>query len=374
MSTGNGPLSGVDVVDIGQITRSSGDGHVGGGSTLHRCTYRGGRYLFKRYRPEHLREVDSAALGRQVAWRHGLPEADRARLDAVASWPLRRVRDRAGGLGGILIPEANAAFSHRGRWGERRPHTLADLIRLTAGGTVRAGAPVDVKQVALGRVARTILWLHSCGVVVNDVQAENILCRRDGSAVYLVDCDAMLGPWGQVCPPQAPDYMRIVVPGADRPDQVTDLARLAWVAVWLLLDDFSVVGLRQERLAGLIGADAAETLMAAATAGRGGPPAGSWHRLAAQWAPEHLPARSGPVSGVVVGRAPRPASPVPTRRPVNWVPPRYRRPLVRHWDTDPVPVPEPDVPPRRRRSRLVLSAAALLGGLALLDLLWEVIR
>ncbi len=267
-----------------------------GNSTLWECTYGGQPYVYKEYTDELRADTDIDSLGRLIAWRDDLPGTARSYLDRVAAWPRFRVRLR-GVLTGVLIPRAPAEFFQpRPDGGEPRPHVIAELIRRRIAGLEMPAAPLAVKLGNLGRAAEVLFWFHSRDVVVNDLRELNILCTRSGSAVYYVDCDDMVGPWGTVASVVAPEYMAALLPAAAAPSPQTDLARLAWMATWILLDDFSLRAI-PPRLATVIGAQDLDLLLRASRLDAA--PAREWHELAQRWQDEAqhagVPGAEGPV-------------------------------------------------------------------------------
>ncbi|MET7397558.1 hypothetical protein ABZS66_29140 [Dactylosporangium sp. NPDC005572] len=304
-----------------------------GNSTLWECTYDREQYVFKEYSDDFRADADSRALGRLIAWRDGLNDNRRDHLDLVAAWPRFRVRE-GGVLLGVLVPFATARFYQAGQ--RMHPQTLAFLVRYTVQGQVRQGAPDRVKTRAIGHAAEVLQWFHQRQVLVNDVRESNILCTDDGAAVYYVDCDVMIGPWGSVGSPAAPDFIATLVPSAARPTPASDFARLAWVAIWLLLNDFSLSHVQVERLTPTLDAGAARLLVR--TSGGADVNLDEWRRLAARWT-GHDKGQAA-VETEVLQPEPEPGPPpvrVPTRRfvavvrpphPSRWVPTQYRRETV----------------------------------------------
>ncbi|MEV0129412.1 hypothetical protein AB0H83_13275 [Dactylosporangium sp. NPDC050688] len=399
-------------VNVRELTITARDTYSGGNSSLHSCRLRGRPLLFKEYSPEHLKRVNATALGLLVGWRESLPADDRARLDQATAWPRHRVTDEHGRLHGVLMPAAPARFIGRLSWNRPAPRTIGGLTRRSELGIVRAGATPAVKRMAIGRAAEAVLWLHRREVIVNDLQMENILSAADGSAVYLVDCDAMIGPWGAVCPPQAPPYMRDVVPDADNPTVATDLARLSWVAIGLLLDAGpGIVEIPPGALRGLDGGDQYGKLLTWTADPRGSDaPVTQWHELVSAWTgagfadagagaeqppiepqqPADAPAPTPPVEPALAGdilyRKPA-ARPLPRyglarrRRSHEWLPTRFRVAADVTGPAggfDPWLAPLADAPARptaragakvRPMLRVVAGIAALTVLLAVLDLL-----
>jgi hypothetical protein len=212
---------------------------AGGTADILRCTWPGGTGLYKRYKTDFLSKIDEVALTRLVRWRLGLAQDTRRKLDRSCAWPIASVV-RDGRTVGVLMPRtpAGLATSSPGA-GDHRCRTLSDLRRLQPDLPADQIRPAIAETLtAFGLTVQVVLWLHEQGVVVNDVQPLNVLINLDIPQVYLVDCDAMVGPWGQVGPPAAPVYFNEII--KDPPGPAVDLAKVAWCMFFTLLDDFSL--------------------------------------------------------------------------------------------------------------------------------------
>jgi hypothetical protein len=207
----------------------------GGNSSLRTCSYRGMPLLYKRYHADHLAGLNLAALRGMVEWRERLPADRRARLDEIAAWP-RHMAIGPSGLSGVLMAEAAAPFLYR-RDGRSGARTFSELITFRSAGSVHAGASLAAKKRAVAQAVQSLLWLHELGVTMVDVQPDNLLSTHDGHRVFFVDCDVAWGPWGRPTRPEAPEYMHSAIPDYADPGHDTDLARMAWVILWLLTDD-----------------------------------------------------------------------------------------------------------------------------------------
>jgi hypothetical protein len=335
----------VPLVDPDTVIESGGNAH------LSRIRYVGEEFLYKRFRDEYLLDVDERALRALVAWRGDLPAATRDRLDELAAWPRHLVRGGDGAVCGLLMPVAAHRFFRPRRDGGRTPRTFYDLLAAHRS----AAAPPAQKLTACAHLVRAVLWLHDLGVVVDDLQPDNILCATTG-VVYLVDCDSMVSPrdWGRVARPVAPQIMSDVVT-PDRPaGPDTDLHKLAGVLLWVLLDDAGVVRAgpaEHARLAATVSPEVADLLVGALDVA---PAPDVWRRAADHWLELAATAGTRPTGRAA---APRPAVPPagPARRP--WLP----------ADLDYRPGPAPAMfPPRYalrtgwvRRARPGLAVALL---------------
>jgi hypothetical protein len=262
--------------------------HEGGNARLYFCRYAGEPYLFKDFRPEHRAEVDGPALFRLVDWRTALPPAERGELDRFAAWP-RHVVGSGDLIEGVLIPFAEERFLAVAGPALLGPRGLTELD-----GAEEPGLPAPpATVVVLGRLITAVRRLHRHGILINDLQPENVLCAPAGPdlGVYLVDCDSMISGrhWGRVAAPTAPDLMNEVQPTQAIPTPRTDLVKLKWTIVRVLLEVPNQVGL---------GTDDRAALAAAVPAGTGelllhllladGDTA-AWDQLAARWSNVRLP-------------------------------------------------------------------------------------
>jgi hypothetical protein len=271
----------------------------GGQSTLEFCRYEGSPWLFKRFTDRHRAGVDAEALLRLVRWRTALAPADRDALDVVAAWPRHLVRSG----GGVLVPLAPVDFLRR------TPRGLAPRGLTELDGAGRDGrAPAETVAV-LGALITVVRGLHRQEVVVNDLQADNVLCAPSGprAGVHLVDCDSMVSyrHWGQVAPTAAPDLMNEVQPTREVPSVGTDLTKLMWLVARILLDAPTQVGLGSRDRAVLAAAVPASALLLAVLDRPAD--AAAWDQLGAAW------------SAVAAPPPPVAQQPAPVRRR-SWLP------------------------------------------------------
>jgi hypothetical protein len=274
----------------------------GGNAHLRWCHHEGRVRLFKQFTENHLAAVDAGALAQLIRWRRDLPGRDRDRLDDIAAWPLAAVREH-NVLVGVLVPAAGDRFFSMRRNGSRTPR---DLFELTGAGD---GSPAPAGTlIVLGRFIQAVRRLHAHGVVVNDLQPANVLCAvAPDAGVYVVDCDSTVSPgrWDRVGPPAAPDLMHAVVSPDAPPTVGTDLAKLLWVVVRVLLEAPNVTVLGdhdRRRLADAVTPESRNVLLGLLD--RPADP-DAWDALARQWAALTVP-----------------VVPVPPR-PRGWLPPGY---------------------------------------------------
>ncbi len=229
---------------------------LGGNSELVEHTYRGDPVLHKRFSAAYREVVDVTALTRLVEWPARLDPVDRAWLGLHTAWPTRLTQEK-GEMVGVLLPVAPPRFMTIDRKGRSSPRGLLQL----------SDEPTAELLCAMGRLTQLVLRLHRLGVCVGDLRLENTLVDlHPVSRILQVDCDCMVGPWGTVGPPVAPDYLRQVLPDADQSDVATDLAKVAWCVLLLLLADYSVLEIddvRRARLATRLPVETLDFLIAA---------------------------------------------------------------------------------------------------------------
>lgn len=322
----------------------------GGNSSLRTCTYRGKPLLYKKYHPGHLVGLDHAALRGMAEWRERLPPIHRARLDEIAAWPQHVVIGSAG-LSGVLMAEAAAPFLC-GRDERPRARTFSELITFRGRGSLHAGASSAAKKRAVAEVVKSLLWLHELGVTMVDIQPDNLLSTHDGHRVFFVDCDVAWGPWGRPARPEAPEYMHSAIPDYANPCHETDLARMAWVVVWLLTDDHVGQGIPTA----LVGEQVEEFLRDQITERRAdGATKLAWHELARDWAT----VRDMPPKARVHARL------QPHQQRWRWIPDEFLVRELRYRLPD--PIDDTDGVDDDRRSdppRVVIPTPVLVLGLA----------
>lgn len=185
-----------------------GRGGAGSVEAVGRDYVPGVSLVFKRYHRSQL--VDGAALRRLVGWRRRLPRADRARLDAVAAWPLAVVVTGRGELTGVLMRRVPPVFVATVRLpsGKRRS-VLREAQYLVAdpGRARRLGAPEADPRDRLEVVwslCEVVAFLHRNRIVLGDLSTRNVLWCGGPGRVLLVDCDSMT--LGGVGSPVAPAF------------------------------------------------------------------------------------------------------------------------------------------------------------------------
>lgn len=172
-----------------------------------------GQLVYKEYKPEH--RPRKAGLLSLVAVRGGLDQAERARLDRFAAWPLRVVEQGGEVLGVVLPLIPPRYFQGRVLPGtgarEENPREIQNLlIPPERARMVGMPVPTPVERLALCRqLAAAVHFVHRHDLVIGDLNAKNALfCVQQDVSVMLVDCDAIRRKGTVASRPQmnAPDW------------------------------------------------------------------------------------------------------------------------------------------------------------------------
>lgn len=375
-------------VQEAELTRDRPDFQVepGGSAILEPVRYRDGAYLFKRYIDPFREQARVEELERLVAWQPA-GDVDRARLRGFSAWPRHTVW-AGGSFLGVLTPVAHPVFR---AWQParriERPRTLAELM---------SGDRIDAadQRNAFSHLIEAVLWFHDRGVVINDLQPQNVLVDRHGGAVLLVDCDSTTGDhWGLVLDVMAPENVQVQVPDFATPNRRTDLARLAWMIINATIG-MAIVGVSRENHAALTGSVSgrfADFLCTVIRTGRQSPAdRHTWREMADAWRRPVQARVAVPVRPVVPPPVPRPSLPtdplvyelraeqlMDEARDLGDLPPDLvidpLRVGVDGWP-DPVPADTPAAPqPGRMFARLApLVAASVTVVLILKEFPWPI--
>jgi hypothetical protein len=262
-------------IDAAQLSVVQAQVYEGRGSSkaLHRVVDGAGRLgLYKEYKDDVVETMDDAALANLVTWPSTLGQRERDRLLPHLAHPYAIVRGRDR-VTGVLMPEAPGHFFYRDRRGKVRPRTIDTLStpRRMAQQHRSLFFEPPHRLALLGRLLMLISDLHDHGVVVGDLQPQNILVSGDplAPAVLLLDCDSL---WLQgrhaFGAPTDPETWRSPWMGKAFTGQ-TDLFKLAllvtrcmqednrdWYPKREVLSEFMPVH-QIERLEGLLAKDAA---------------------------------------------------------------------------------------------------------------------
>ncbi|MFG3198509.1 hypothetical protein ACGFYT_20530 [Streptomyces sp. NPDC048208] len=158
----------------------------GGQGDVHEVV--GGPMLFKQYKAPA--RVNGDALADLVAFRQALGPADRARLDALAAWPLCRVVE-GGRAVGFLMRRAPSTMTWRTAAGTTKLIEMQYLIRPSRVGWQEVPQPTPEQRRALASAcAEAVGWFHDAGLVIGDISQANILWSlTPETAVHFLDCD-----------------------------------------------------------------------------------------------------------------------------------------------------------------------------------------
>jgi DNA-binding helix-hairpin-helix protein with protein kinase domain len=153
------------------------------------------KLVYKEYRLGHEPPAGMHAI---VNLRTGMSDADRAKLDSIAVWPVRAVRD-GDRYCGVVLPLIPAWFFQRRRLpgsgvSSRDPREVQNLF-IDPELAQRVGmplVPLNHRYAVCRDLADALAFLHKHEIVFGDINAKNVLFRKAGRAtVMLVDCDAV---------------------------------------------------------------------------------------------------------------------------------------------------------------------------------------
>lgn len=179
-------------------TNSLGEG---GAAEIFRCTTSDGRALIlKLYNEEVLTRIDFDALRHLIAWPAALSEEDRTKLMELCAWPLALVTGSGGAVVGLVMPEAPAKFFlSRNDLTEPRHFSRLAVRKERAEKTNFEYYDFPQKIARLGHLLSGLQFLNANGIVVGDLQWNNILTTGPGTEgsevltdVYFVDCDSFI--------------------------------------------------------------------------------------------------------------------------------------------------------------------------------------
>lgn len=151
--------------------------------------------LFKKYRDDvvsNADDLDVSALEARLQWMRELHPIQREYLLSICAFPQEIVYED-GDVVGFLMREARSVFLFEG--GTNRPRHISELGRRAE--LSKPDLPYfepPHKLALLGQVLKQLVWLHEQGLVVGDLQPQNILVTESRSyrRVYFVDCDSFI--------------------------------------------------------------------------------------------------------------------------------------------------------------------------------------
>lgn len=191
----SGPYQGA--IDVGRVAkeRKFNAGGQGAVWAVKDRTINGSwPVAYKEYHPNIRQELKADVLSGMVDFIPSLPRTTGQWLAECTAWPAVLVTDSAG-VSGFLMRQIPAAFFCRLAFdpGEERPAGFQYLLNppdylRKAGITITPRQRFELLMDFAGTMAR----LHSLGVVVGDLSANNLLFSLSGQPrCFLIDCDAM---------------------------------------------------------------------------------------------------------------------------------------------------------------------------------------
>ena len=244
-----------------------------------------GPLVYKKYRDD--RAPRTHDMFRLVQLREGLAGADRARLDAIATWPVRLVCDGPD-LRGVVLPRIPDSYFQPvtlpGTGASKKLVREVQHLFVDPAIGRRTGMPEVTREQRLTicrDFAAALDFLHgpAMDVVFGDINAKNELFRLGPEpTVMLVDCDAVR-PRGAVTGGlqlNAPDWEP---PGRTTLNRATDLYKLGLFVLRCVLPPGSQTSTRRDPVPGLLD-DAGTALLTRALAPdpHDRPSAGEWLR------------------------------------------------------------------------------------------------
>jgi serine/threonine protein kinase len=225
-----------DVGALGSLLGKGGQGQVYLAPEL-RLPDVTGPLVYKEYKQN---QVTPHGLRAIVAVRGRLSLRQRDRLDALASWPVRVVREGTD-IRGVVLPLIPDSFYQQrvlpsGK-PSRDPRDIQNLF-IDPSRAVQLGMPLMslADRLAVCRdLALALTLLHEQGVVFGDVNARNVLFRKHPEpTVMLVDCDAVR------IKGSAPVVRQLSAPDWEPPEgsiltQETDLYKFGLVVLRVLI-------------------------------------------------------------------------------------------------------------------------------------------
>ncbi|MFE0404019.1 hypothetical protein ACFW19_19280 [Streptomyces nigra] len=241
-----------------------------------------GSLLYKEYKDPS--KVNGRALADLVAFRQGLGPADRARLDALAAWPLCRVAEGGRALG-FLMRRAPSPMTWRTATGATKLLELQYLLRPPRVAWQEVSQPTPDQRRALAMAcADAIGWFHDAGLVIGDISQANILWSLTPEpAIHFLDCDGFRQVGRDAVQAQAatPDWDDPLSPSTEASVDTDAYKTALTVGRVLAQEPYVRPGQELRPVAGCLNerqAAAAERLFAQAAGERGTRPrASEWH-------------------------------------------------------------------------------------------------
>ncbi|MFF3464575.1 hypothetical protein [Streptomyces sp. NPDC002619] len=265
-------MSTEDGADVARSSLTLGDRIGSGGQgDVHAIT--DGSLLYKEYKDPS--KVNGSALADLVAFRQGLGQGDRTRMNALAAWPLCRVVEGGRTLG-FLMKRAPSHMTWRTATGATKLLELQYLIRRpkVAWKEVQQPTPGQRRTLASACV-EAVSWFHSAGLVIGDISQANVLWSLSPEpAVHFLDCDGFRRVGRPAVQAQAatPDWNDPLAPSTEASVD-TDAYKTALMAARILAQEaYLRPDKRLQAVAGCLNerqAEAAQRLFSQAAGERG---------------------------------------------------------------------------------------------------------
>ncbi|OLR93510.1 protein kinase family protein [Actinokineospora bangkokensis] len=225
-----------DVAELGRLVALDSGGQ---GKVYELPEFEQADVLYKEYSPRLVDDVDVEVLRRFAVFPLELPEADRARLLTITSWPQAVVR-RDGVVRGFLMRRAPARCTAALRFGGEVSTVLtsAEFLLNHPDYLRELGLAVtdEFRLRFLADTAEALAFLHGLDIAVGDLSPKNLLfSREERPHAHFIDCDAMsLGGQSVLPPVHTPDW---VVPQEEEATREGDLYKFGLMVVRVFATD-----------------------------------------------------------------------------------------------------------------------------------------
>jgi hypothetical protein len=232
----------------------------GGAAEVHRCkTADGDRRVLKRYTGEGLKDLDVGALRDLIEWPAHIGVEARDKLMVMSAWPQALVVNGPDVIG-VLMDEAPTKF-FRTRDGELLPRHFS-MVAVRKEQAEKRGYPYydfPHKIARLGHLLAELQFLHSTGIVVGDLQTNNILTtspQPDSSGVvttenFMLDCDSFIVNGRATFPPMDPINTRPPYP-VEGHSAITDLYKFALLTIRCLSEYLAADKIQYEKFSHIL--------------------------------------------------------------------------------------------------------------------------
>lgn len=151
--------------------------------------------VYKKYKPQTLSALDSAALAEMPQLVEKMPPESRTRLISMAAWPVAVVTCDGVTSGFVMpsIPDEFFVSLQTVKGTTAAPAEFQHLLNEQSYLDARGIQIDDIEKYCLLReLASHLTFLHEHGICVGDLSPKNVLFALEPQpAVYFVDCDAM---------------------------------------------------------------------------------------------------------------------------------------------------------------------------------------